>query len=176
MEIYYSDFTAICGVDDPLTWTPGFEIKEDGIYIKIPDGNLTPKERASITQHPIGDLTQPALPFPCPFDDFKALMEKLGLDSSIDAFELAGCVEEKMAAKRWDGFVGKDNKYAMELDVAMQCYQAVSNMPEAENNPKPYCLTWIKEHHPKVYEKNRALERIANICNWNRWRNPDKQG
>ena len=74
-------------------------VRGDGIYIKeIPnDIQLTPEERAVLTEHPKGNLSEPVLSFPC---EVSALQTFL-VQQSIGIDELD--VEGFLAESNWSG-------------------------------------------------------------------------
>lgn len=86
-KIGYSEFIRICQIDGCVSaWCDWLSIRADGVYIKVPDESLglTPEERAVLTEHPIGDLTKPALSFPCDFASLMAFLEQQAIGIEID--------------------------------------------------------------------------------------------
>lgn len=94
MKIGYSDFVKLCRVDDPETWVGWLSLRGDGVYVKVPPGDqrITREERAVLTEHPTGNLTEPALRFPCTLDELHMFLEHQGVYGCIDAFDLADWV------------------------------------------------------------------------------------
>jgi hypothetical protein len=93
--VQYSDVFVLCDLNLP-TSIPGYRIRPDGLYLVLPpeDAPLFPKERATLTQHPTGYLSEPVLALPCTLSDFLALMLPLGC---IDPETLADWLIEKGA-------------------------------------------------------------------------------
>jgi hypothetical protein len=88
-RIGYSEFVAICHVDDPRDFC-GFRLELDGLYVFPPraDDLITPKDRAVLSWHPTGDHSKPALPLPCTIEQLRAFVAEAGLLGSIDEDEV----------------------------------------------------------------------------------------
>lgn len=88
-NIGYSDFIRICQIDGCLdTWCDWLSIRPDGVYIKVPSTEiwLMPEERAELTRyHPTGNLSEPALSFPCDFVSLILFLEQQAIGIEIDA-------------------------------------------------------------------------------------------
>lgn len=87
-RIGYSEFIAICHVDDPRDFS-GFRLELDGLYVDPPraDASITPEERAALSWHPTGDHSKPALPLPCTLRQLRAFV-------AIGETGLGGCIRE----------------------------------------------------------------------------------
>lgn len=85
-KIGYSDFIRICRIERVDTWCSWLSVRGDGIYIQMPDDDteLTPEERAVLTEHPADDLTKPALSFPCDLPSLVAFLEQQAIGIDID--------------------------------------------------------------------------------------------
>ncbi len=85
-KIGYSDFIRICQIERVDTWCDWLSLREDGVYIKKPDDDfvLTPDERAVLTEHPTGNLNEPALSFPCDVSTLMNFLEKQAIGVAID--------------------------------------------------------------------------------------------
>lgn len=90
MDVHYSDFVLLCRVRDPENLEPNYVLKIDGIYVKDIPANvdLEPSERAALTEHPTGDLTQPCLKFPCSMEELQNFLEYSGMYGCIDPFDM----------------------------------------------------------------------------------------
>lgn len=88
-RIGYSEFVAICHVDDPRDFC-GFRLELDGLYVVPPraDDLITPAERATLSWHPTGDHSKPALPLPCTIEQLRAFVAEAGLLGCIDEDEV----------------------------------------------------------------------------------------
>lgn len=88
-RIGYSEFVAICHVDDPRDFS-GFRLELDGLYVDPPrtDDMITPKDRAALSWHPTGDHSKPALPLPCALRQLRAFVAEAGLLGCIDEDEV----------------------------------------------------------------------------------------
>ena len=80
-SIGYADFLRLLNVTDPSNFYPFLEVRFDGIYVAPPDPSvsLLPGERAGASEHPTGDLTQPALRFPCTWRELENFIDWAGL-------------------------------------------------------------------------------------------------
>lgn len=86
-NIGYSDFVRICQIergDD--TWCDWLELRKDGVYVKEPDSDvyLTPEEYAVLTEHPTGNLNEPALRFPCSAEELIVFLASQAIGVEID--------------------------------------------------------------------------------------------
>lgn len=84
----YDDFVRLFNVTDPRDFAPGLVVRTDGVYVIPPpdDVYLTPEERATLTDHPMGNLSEPALPLPCPLATLEAFADRYGLGCAVDPF------------------------------------------------------------------------------------------
>lgn len=85
-NIGYSDFIRICQIERIDTWCDWLSIRPDGVYVEPPgdDVELTPEERATLTEHPTGNLNEPALSFPCDVSTLAAFLERQEIGVAID--------------------------------------------------------------------------------------------
>ncbi|AXK39969.1 hypothetical protein [Crenobacter cavernae] len=99
IQIDYAAFVKLCRVQPPTEWAPGFHVKHDGVYVTpAPDDVLlTPTERAGLAWHPTGDLTRPALRFPCSLNELQDFLDDSGNYPVIDSFEMADFVLQTVA-------------------------------------------------------------------------------
>lgn len=103
IELGYAEFMEFAAADyrgqlDPDDFGTNFEINADGIYVKpLPPGlDLTPKERAALTQHPRGRPDEPALAFPFKLGHLKVFLDwaaQTGHDVPIHKGELLDLIE-----------------------------------------------------------------------------------
>ena len=86
ITIGYDDFLRLCRVDNPMNIGCGFRMKSDGVWVDLPpdDVALFFEERATLSEHPCGDLSKPALALPCSLEEFKAFILWGGLNGIID--------------------------------------------------------------------------------------------
>jgi hypothetical protein len=87
-RIGYSEFVAICHVDDPRDFC-GYRLELDGLYVVPPraDDLITPEDRAVLSWHPTGDHSKPALSLPCTLGELRAFVD-------IGETGLGGCIDE----------------------------------------------------------------------------------
>ena len=92
----YDDFVRLFNVTDPRDFAPGLVVRTDGVYVIPPpdDVDLTPEERATLTDHPTGNLSEPALPLPCPLATLEAFADRYGLGCAIDPFVMMTVVNK----------------------------------------------------------------------------------
>lgn len=96
-RVGYSDFIRLCRIEDPDDHWPWLSIKGDGVYVKEPDDpSLTHIERATISEHPSGNLKEPALRFPCTLPALQEFLEEQGANDSIYPFDMADWLIEKI--------------------------------------------------------------------------------
>jgi hypothetical protein len=103
IELGYAEFMEFAEADytghlDPDDYGTNFEIRADGIYVKpLPSGvDLTPKERAALTQHPRGRPDEPALAFPFMLRNLKVFLDwaaHVGHDVPINEGALLEVIE-----------------------------------------------------------------------------------
>lgn len=88
--IGYSEFVAICHVDDPMDFG-GFRVEGDGLYVDMPHAGdrrtLSREERSVLSWHPTGEYDKPALSLPCTLGQLRAFVDKAGLLGCIDEDE-----------------------------------------------------------------------------------------
>lgn len=92
----YDDFVRVFNVTDPRDFAPGLVVRTDGVYVIPPpdDVDLTPEERATLTDHPTGNLSEPALPLPCPLATLEAFADRYGLGCAVDPFVMMTVVNK----------------------------------------------------------------------------------
>ena len=92
----YDDFVRLFSVTDPRNLAPGLVVRTDGVYVIPPsdDIDLTPEERATLTDHPTGNLSEPALPLQCPLARLEAFADRYGLGCAIDPFVMMTVVNK----------------------------------------------------------------------------------
>ena len=92
----YDDFVRLFNVTDPRDFAPGLVVRTDGVYVIPPpdDVDLTPEERATLTDHPTGNLSEPALPLPCPLATLEAFADRYGLGCAVDPFVMMTVVNK----------------------------------------------------------------------------------
>lgn len=95
----YADFRRLFHVEHSETIDPGLVLREAGVFVATPpsDDPATREERAVLTEHPTGNLSDPALAFPFSIDQLKSFVDFYGLSGAIDAFEMADAVAKKVA-------------------------------------------------------------------------------
>lgn len=79
----YADFIRLLNINNPCEDgdIPGCAARPDGVYVIPPDlsESLTPGERAILSEHPTGDLSKPALSFPCSWQELENFIDWAGL-------------------------------------------------------------------------------------------------
>jgi hypothetical protein len=82
VRIGYYNFIRIVEAEHPLDdFGSGFELREDGIYLKLPPPNdrvwacLTEAERDVLTEHPKGKTGEPVLVFPFTLGELKIFLD-----------------------------------------------------------------------------------------------------
>ena len=161
MEIGYSDFIRICRVENPADFA-GYAVKNDGIYVNAPPDNvdLTPEERAVLSEHPTGNLNDPALSFPCSFHEFRSFMEKY-LCGYTDPFELADFI---MVHTPKAPYLDENNLlYSSELKIAIEAWQYAADKTIKPEYFKNKVEGYLGKQKPKP--TNEAIKRIAVLTN-----------
>jgi hypothetical protein len=95
MNVGYSDFRHLCEVDDTEEWVPWLSVRGDGVYVKTPPAGILASEAAALSDHPTGNLSEPALRFPCTLSELDSFLTKHGQHPCIDAFVMAKWVQEQ---------------------------------------------------------------------------------
>jgi hypothetical protein len=95
MKVGYSDFVKLCRVENSDEWCDWLAVRGDGVYVKEPPAGLEPAERAILSEHPTGNLNDPALVFPCDLASLKKFLEEQGVYGCIDPFDMADWIQEK---------------------------------------------------------------------------------
>ncbi len=101
-KIGYSEFVEIFGMDNPENWDQmGFELRPDGLYVKDPREYrlLSSEEIAVLTRHPTGDLSKPALAFPCSKEELLKIVKFYALEDCCDQNDI-----EKVIKAREDDY------------------------------------------------------------------------
>jgi hypothetical protein len=123
--IQYADFIRLCKVDDPNDWAPNFRVAHDGVWVVPPsdDADLLPSERAVLSEHPSGNLSMPALTFPCSLEEFHEFILWSGLNGCVVQYEMEKYLKEKIEAiEPHDKFVErmkKNGKPELEITKAL---------------------------------------------------------
>jgi len=100
-KIKYSDFIKIFQISPKQLndWGPGLEVRPDGLYVKNPkeyvDCFITPGELSILTSHPTGDLSKPALNFPCRKEELTEFINFYGFNDYYDPEILAGIPDDQ---------------------------------------------------------------------------------
>jgi len=98
----YADLIRLFNVDNPADFSPGLELRNEGVFVASRDDLPTVarggEEEAMLTEHPTGNLSEPALAFPCTLDALEDFMEAYGLVGTVDAFCMAKVLRPKMWA------------------------------------------------------------------------------
>lgn len=111
ISVTYSDFCYLCHVEDPQDWDPLLSLAIDGIYVRVPDQRLLPREEfRELVKHPTGDLTKPALVFPCTLENMEQFLDFYGIYGCIDPFEMAAFIVESKEGLVDAGGEGKPKK------------------------------------------------------------------
>lgn len=146
MEVKYDDFLALCRVKNSETWAAWLSVGKDGVYVKEPPDDLEPTERAALAEHPTGNLTEPALRFPCRLEALRRFLDSNGLYGRIDPFDLADWVARKVS----DGTAaasGRDHvsdKLAA-LNQAAFHFWSNARRDDASTHPKNDAVTaWLQ--------------------------------
>jgi hypothetical protein len=111
--IQYADFIRLCNVDDPNDWAPNFRMAHDGVWVVPPpdDADLIPSERAVLSEHPLGNLSKPALSFPCSLEEYNEFISWSGLNGCVVPFEMEKFLKQKIEAiEPHDKFVERMRK------------------------------------------------------------------
>lgn len=85
----YDDFVRLFNITN-LNFAPNLELRTDGVFVVPPSGDddFTPEERATLTAHPTGNLSEPALPLPCRLSALEAFADYFGLRAAIEPFTM----------------------------------------------------------------------------------------
>ena len=144
--IGYSQFIELFEVDDPQDWWDGLRVCTDGVWVVPPSDNtnLTPAERAILTEHPKNDLTVPALSFPCNLNQLKDFLEY---------FEFTDYLSQEEIEK----YFGPDT---LEMEITRAAEPEISNLHRVLK--KIGFSEKVKDREPKYkkaieayFEKNR---------------------
>ncbi len=98
----YSEFMSLFRVDDPKDLAPGLEVRSDGVYVKsMDDASLLHwSERAVLTAHRTGNLSEPTMPFPFSLSDLKEFCDRHeGMHHAMLPFDLAMFAVKEAEAK-----------------------------------------------------------------------------
>lgn len=183
VQVGYADFIKLCRVEQPLNWN-GLEIKHDEVYIVPPPDNvdITPEERATLSQHPLKDLTKPVLTFPCSLEELQKCLEEEGAYGYIDAFDMAEFVlesERADAAKKEKADKGKGtalttpyldpshSHYSKDLAVAVKAWRTLYDKGGTYKANRSH-KEQIKATLVGNGLSNAAIERIATLVNPNK--------
>lgn len=87
----YSDFISLFRVDDQHNWTLNLVVRGDGVYVlPLDDAPLAhSSERAALTAHRTGNLTEPTLTFPFSISELEAFCDMYDLHCAMSPFDLA---------------------------------------------------------------------------------------
>jgi hypothetical protein len=90
MLVGYPDFIRLLQVKDPENWVPSLEVRQEGVFVRPPPSHvdLAPEERAVLSEHPTGNLCEPALRFPASIEELEQFVEAYGLHGYVNAFDL----------------------------------------------------------------------------------------
>ena len=85
----YDDFVRLFDITS-MDFAPGLQLRTDGVFVVPPldDVDLAPEERATLTEHPTGNLKDPALPLPCRLSALEAFADFFGLRGAIEPFTM----------------------------------------------------------------------------------------
>jgi len=85
----YDDFVRLFDITN-MGFAPGLELRTNGVFVVPPPDDLyvPPEERATLTAHPTGNLSEPALPLPCKLSALEAFADFFGLRAAIDPFTM----------------------------------------------------------------------------------------
>lgn len=91
----YDDFVRLFNITS-MNFAPSLELRINGIYVVPPPNDvlLTPEEHATLTEHPTGNLAEPALPLPCRLSALEAFADRYGLGCAIDPFVMMTVVNK----------------------------------------------------------------------------------
>jgi len=101
VRVKYSDFIKIFQISPNQLndWGPGLEVRSDGLYVKDPKKYtgffLTPEELSILTSHPTGDLSKPALSFPCSKEELIDFINFYGFNDYYDPEVLMGIPDDE---------------------------------------------------------------------------------
>ena len=85
----YDDFVRLFDITN-MGFAPGLELRTNGVFVVPPPDDLyvPPEERATLTAHPTGNLSEPALSLPCKLSALEAFADFFGLRAAIDPFTM----------------------------------------------------------------------------------------
>lgn len=150
MKIGYSDFVKLCRVDDPKTWIEWLSVEPDGVYVKVFPDWLTPEERAVLSEHPTGNLKEPALKFPCTLKELETFLETTGLYGCIDAFDLLEWGMKK-ANDLSGGNLGPNpnasHKLSLLNQASMRFWGNVNQLDRDTHPAKAEVIQWLENHN-----------------------------
>jgi len=170
-RITYNEFSIIFRIEyeNRNKWLTNFDVRDDGIYIKARETYggcfLTPEELAVLTEHPAGNLSEPALRFPCSKKDLTEFIDFYGLRGCYDSEALASFEDEPevdrlklIDSKSLSSFPFIENAH-----IEINNYYALENadQPKASTPPAPKEQTGIpaavssipSNHNPDVEQK-----------------------
>jgi hypothetical protein len=171
MKIGYSDFLRLLHVEgDSTKLGPNLAVYNEGVYIVPlpPDAPATTEERAILAEHPLGDLTKPALPFPCTLDQLRVFIEDQGLRGYIDAFELLDFAEKSghvgVSQERWP-WGSHETKSLRNLAAAAREFWSTYDPADKSTAPKNDDVSrWLQDEQRKERrETARMADAIASI-------------
>ncbi|MCM8625502.1 hypothetical protein [Accumulibacter sp.] len=128
MNIGYADFRLLCGVDDAEEWVPWMSVRGDGVYVKVPPAGLLASEAAALSAHPTGNLSEPALRFPCTLSELQVFLEESADFDCIDAFVMAKWVQDHTKKRDKVGApIGGTERTTLLVIIAALCRSASIN-------------------------------------------------
>ena len=167
MKIGYSDFLRLLHVEgDPTKWGPNLAVHNGGVYIVPlpPDAPATTEERAILADHPLEDLTKPALPFPCTLEQLRAFIEDQGLRGCIDAFELLDFAEKSGhvsgSRERWPWGSHETRHLRNLADAAREFWGTYDPAEKKTASKNDDVSRWL---HDERGETTRMADAIASI-------------
>lgn len=104
MKIHLEDFKRLCRVEDGEedgAWTPWLSVREDGVYLKIPDESYfeTFPELRIAYEFPASDPSQPVLKWGCSVEDFERFLEDYSVYGCVDPFDLLQWLQDQKSQK-----------------------------------------------------------------------------
>jgi hypothetical protein len=149
IKVSYADFIRLCRVESPDDWDAGINIKPDGLYIIPPSDsiNLTPEERATLTEHPAGDLARPILTFPCELIELQIFLESTGRYGCIDPFDMADWLSGKISVETSKkSFNGRSEKLTLLCQAAQKFWSNVDRDDRSTHPTNLSVITWLKSN------------------------------